>query len=163
MNFVSGKLKIALLLNRLVEWPTFFSKSNEMNTIFVYGTLKRGFCREEYLANQTFLGQAMTKPLYGLVDCGDYPGLLQLDDLAHQRLAKSIHGELYEVDELCKRILDRVEDVDGGLYRFDKIQIESITPNRVGLMNKNGPPIFAYFYAKDATGFPDCGRAWTKK
>lgn len=147
--------------------PACFCIANErtdfMTTIFVYGTLKRGFCREEYLTNQKFLGKAITPSLYALVDCGDYPGLICVDDSSPQRLARSIHGELYEVDDVCLRELDKVEDVDGGLYRFDKIQIESVIPNRDDQMSQNRQPIFTYFYAKDATSFPDCGNAWTKK
>lgn len=134
-----------------------------MTTIFVYGTLKRGFCREKYLTKQELIGEAITQPRYALVDCGDYPGLICVDDSDQQRLARSIHGELYEVDDHCLRKLDKVEDVDGGLYRFDKVQIESVIPNRDDQMSQNRQPIFTYFYAKNTTDFPDCGNTWTKK
>jgi gamma-glutamylcyclotransferase (GGCT)/AIG2-like uncharacterized protein YtfP len=90
-----------------------------MRRIFVYGTLKRGFCRHDALSNQTFLGIAITKPNYKLFDLGSYPGLV----FAEQ--GKSIQGELYDVDDDCLRKLDVIEGVSVGLYRRDPIQLLS--------------------------------------
>ena len=80
--------------------------------IFVYGTLKRGFCRAHLLTGQQFLGEARTQPLYRMFNCGTYPGLklVPKDGLP-------IVGELWSVDSECLARLDREEGVAEGLYR----------------------------------------------
>ena len=60
--------------------------------LFVYGTLKRGGRRHGPLAQETYLGEARTLPLYALHDLGAYPGLKECTDGG-----QVVHGELYEV------------------------------------------------------------------
>ena len=44
--------------------------------LFVYGTLKTGFCRNPYLDEQQLVGPVQTANRYRLVDCGNFPGLI---------------------------------------------------------------------------------------
>jgi len=134
-----------------------------MVTVFVYGTLKRGFCRSAYLREQEFMGTAVTQPFYALVDCGDYPGLIRVENSSHTRVPRSILGEIYRIDSNCLRHLDLVEDVENGLYRFDQIQIESFNWYAKKLNGKIPQSVYTYFYARDTTDFPDCGNEWTRK
>ncbi|WP_166829527.1 gamma-glutamylcyclotransferase family protein [Thalassoroseus pseudoceratinae] len=113
--------------------------------VFVYGTLKRGFCRASALANQQFLGDAQTVPKYRLVNCGDYPGLLASEP------GKSIRGELYAVDVYCLQRLDDIEAVNEDLYRRGPIELES---------PYHQTPVVAYFYNQDTTNMPECGTSW---
>lgn len=115
-----------------------------MSLLFVYGTLKRGFCRESFLAGQTFLGEAQTEPLYRMYNCGSYPGLRE------QSPGLAILGELWEVDAECFKRLDAEEGVDEGLYERRAIQL---SPHREG--------VEAYFYLKSVAGMPDCGDCWS--
>lgn len=78
--------------------------------LFVYGTLKRGEPRHRYLVGQTLIATVATIPAYRLLSVGDYPALVRRDD------GRSIEGELWEIDEACVRVLDRVEGVEQGLY-----------------------------------------------
>lgn len=120
--------------------------SSQASTIvFVYGTLKRGFCRASALADQQFIGEARTVPKYRLVNCGEYPGLLSTDR------GKSIQGELYAVDAKCLHQLDEIEAVEEELYRRGPIELES---------PYHQTPVMAYFYNQDTTGMPDCGTSW---
>ena len=134
-----------------------------MLTVFVYGTLKRGFCRSAYLREQEFMGTAVTQPIYGLVDCGAYPGLIDVRNLCDSRVPQAIHGEIYRIDSDCLRELDLVEDIDNGLYRFDQIQIKSFNWKAKNLKAKIPQSVYAYFYSRDSTNLPDCGNEWTKK
>lgn len=134
-----------------------------MLTVFVYGTLKRGFCRSAYLRDQEFMGTAVTHPIYGLVDCGAYPGLIDVRNLCDSRVPQAIHGEIYRIDSDCLRELDLVEDIDNGLYQFDQIQIKSFNWNAKNLNAKIPQSVYAYFYSRDSTNLPDCGNEWTKK
>ena len=117
--------------------------------IFVYGTLKRGFCRAQFLAGQTFLGEASTPPKYRMYNCGTYPGLKLVAD------GLSIRGELWSVDEACLVRLDREEGVDEGLYSRSVIELATT------LLDSVAPaPVEAYFYCGAISEFPDCGDQW---
>ena len=114
--------------------------------IFVYGTLKRGYCRHFVLAGQRFLGEARTAPAYRLVRVGSYPTLVQAD-----KKGLSIVGELWEVDRGALIELDGVEGTDVGLFERRPIRIEAPW---------NTIAAEAYFYVADASAFPDCGTVW---
>lgn len=71
--------------------------------LFVYGTLMRGAGAHHLLAGASFLGEARTEPGYTLVDCGDWPALIE-------RGHRSIEGEVYAVDPARLPELDAYED-----------------------------------------------------
>jgi gamma-glutamylaminecyclotransferase len=71
--------------------------------VFVYGTLLRGEVNHHLLADATFLGLHRTEPRYSLLVLGAYPGLLPGGGTA-------VHGEVYAVDGVGLRRLDRLED-----------------------------------------------------
>jgi hypothetical protein len=62
--------------------------------LFVYGTLKTGYGANRMLDEQTFVGEATTKPDYRLYDLGPYPVLKEAPGEG-----KVIHGEVYEVSD----------------------------------------------------------------
>lgn len=119
--------------------------TNTFTFVFVYGTLKRGFCRAGALADQRFIGEAYTVAKYRLVNCGEYPGLLQNES------GNSIQGELYAVDADCLQRLDEIEAVDEDLYRREPIELQTPYHQTAAV---------AYFYHQDASGMPDCGSQW---
>jgi gamma-glutamylcyclotransferase (GGCT)/AIG2-like uncharacterized protein YtfP len=124
---------------------TIESAPNLTMRLFVYGTLKQGRSRAHYLREATLLGLAVTRPLYRLVDCGNYPGLVPWQP------GTSIQGELWDVTQQCLQILDQVEGVASNLYQRAEVQLQQ--PQHAG-------PIFTYLYQPDATGLPDCGPCW---
>ena len=69
---------------------TQLSASTGSVLLFVYGTLKRGHCRARMLDGQRFIGGVQTKPIYRLVNCGKYPGLIRADTAD----GRAIEGEL---------------------------------------------------------------------
>jgi gamma-glutamylcyclotransferase (GGCT)/AIG2-like uncharacterized protein YtfP len=111
--------------------------------LFVYGTLKRGFCRESFLAGQTYLGVVQTEPRYRMYNCGSYPGLRE------ESPGLAIQGELWKVDAESLKRLDVEEGVDEGLYERRAIEL---SPTRAG--------VEAYFYLRSVSGMPDCGDCW---
>lgn len=113
--------------------------------LFVYGTLKRGYCRAHYLQGQVFLGEAVTQPGYRMYNCGEYPGLIAAAD------GGAIEGELWAVDAERLAILDQVESLDAGLFKRDLILLS--------------PPfeedsVEAYFYRQSVRDLHDCGCRW---
>src|SRR5690606_18657156 len=110
--------------------------------IFVYGTLKKGHCRQHVLKNQKFIQYAETSPNYRLYNCGSYPGLVESDT------GVSIKGELWEVDEECKELLDAIEGVP-YLYKLQSI-----------LLNGVNDEVFSYFFQLNTSNLEDCGDCW---
>lgn len=109
--------------------------NNNYATVFVYGTLKKGFCNAEYLQDSEYLGPSKTKhPNYSLVGVFsndyDYPGLLH-DGKDY------VEGEIYNIDAATLKKLDVLEEVDIE-YRRELVQLE------------NGESAWAYFYMEDA-------------
>lgn len=113
--------------------------------VFVYGTLKRGQCRARFLNGQQFLGEGRTAPIYRMVNCGEYPGLIESAD------GLAIEGEVWDVDQKCLAELDREECIDVGLYARRDIRLQAPHDQAV---------IEAYFYLGDVRGLPDCGTCW---
>ena len=114
-----------------------------MQNIFVYGTLKRGQQWAAPLADQEFLTQAQTVADYWMFDLGSYPGLVD----AAPKLGDSIGGEVYRVDDECRRILDEIECVDAGMYELREIALK----DGDGGDSISGA-VFAYFYLGDVEG-----------
>ena len=113
--------------------------------LFVYGTLKRGFCRHKAIAEQTFLGPARTASRYLMYNVGSFPGLVHATDGAE------IEGELYEVDDALLAVLDRIEGTDMGLFR--RKAIELVEPHTNGQVE-------AYLYLPDVAAAQLCGTNW---
>jgi len=74
--------------------------------LFVYGTLKRGQKNHFRLADQEFLGEAVTAPGYRVFDLGPHPGLVR--DAA---TGLAVRGELFAVNDRCLAELDAFEEV----------------------------------------------------
>lgn len=117
-----------------------------MTTLFLYGTLKRGGSNHLFLANQRFLGLARTVPGFTLYSLGEYPGMVRAPgDTA------GVTGELWEVDDGCLAELDRLEDLDEGLYeRIDVL----LAPNPLAGSAQT------YLYLHPHHGLAPIGSEW---
>ena len=117
-----------------------------MQRIFIYGTLKRGLSNSHYLAGQTFVGEAQTQPVYRLVSLGEYPGMIPVESEG-----LSIKGEIWEVDEECRKQLDVLEGVAEGMYE--------LVPAKL-LPPYDDSAITTYVYRWPTGGAPDAGDEW---
>ncbi|WP_417382704.1 gamma-glutamylcyclotransferase family protein [Gimesia sp.] len=120
--------------------------ANSDTLIFVYGTLKRGFCRAHNLQGQTFLSTAKTTAEYTMYNCGTYPGLVR-----NNGDGISIQGELWRVDHRALKLLDEVEGVAENLYQRGPIQL--IQPQVTETVE-------AYFYQRPVNQMPVIGDNW---
>ncbi len=78
--------------------------------VFVYGRMKQGGADHSVLAESQYLGQAVTAPVYDLLDLGGLPGLTTDGGMA-------VHGELYAVNERTLTSLDEFEDHPDTFHR----------------------------------------------
>lgn len=82
-------------------------ETKEKFKLFVYGTLKAGEYNHIYLDNATFLYRAQTSDKFAMVGADhEFPYILGESDKGHH-----IIGEVYEIDEDTKEMLDIVEGV----------------------------------------------------
>ena len=117
-----------------------------MNTIFVYGTLKRGGSNHLFLRGQKFLGVARTTPGFTLYSLGDYPGMVRAPGDA-----VSVTGEIWSVDDDCLAELDQLEGLDEGLYeRIDVL----LAPNGIAGSAQT------YLYLHQLDGLAPLGDTW---
>jgi gamma-glutamylcyclotransferase (GGCT)/AIG2-like uncharacterized protein YtfP len=87
------------------------------------------------LADQRFLGEAVTQPHYALLHLGAYPGLIH-----RARNGRAIRGELYEV---AVRMIETLDEMEGAprLFRLERVHLEG-----------HASDVLAYFYQQDADG-----------
>jgi gamma-glutamylcyclotransferase (GGCT)/AIG2-like uncharacterized protein YtfP len=130
--------------------------------IFVYGTLKSGHVRNNFLRDQKFIGVAYTEPNYKIYRHGNYPALI--DDSN----GFEIYGELYEVDESCLAGLDKLEGVDVGLFTRKTIKLNGYYLSSLPVEKNANQMLFSksalcyFFLNKDRfVGSKDCGQNWT--
>lgn len=108
--------------------------------LFVYGSLKRGCSNHYLIAEQEFLGPAITEPRYRLIDLGMYPGLVR-----NEANGLAVHGELWAVSEDCLVELDRFE---GEPYQREPVAIPGSTD------------VVAYFWKRTIPVLGRSGHVW---
>lgn len=119
-----------------------------MTLVFVYGSLKRGLSNAGWLKGQEFVGEADTRPGYRMYDWGGFPGMVEVSEGG-----LAIQGEVWRVDDRCMAGLDRLEDVDRGLYRRARVQLANAFANT---------EVVSYLYMKSVEGLRDAGSNWTE-
>jgi gamma-glutamylaminecyclotransferase len=117
--------------------------SEEPTILFVYGTLKRGFANHHLMAPQQFIGEAVTRPRYRVLDLGPHPGLI-LDEAN----GLAVKGELWAVSAECLARLDEFEEVPGPFIRA-RVEIE-----------RWGEEVDAYFWNRAMPAGTKSGNEW---
>lgn len=79
-------------------------KENEAGLVFVYGTLRRGFCNHHLLRRGGFVGTGETVPHLVMHVAGGVPFASDAE------AAYPVRGEVYTVDPVTLAELDRLED-----------------------------------------------------
>lgn len=86
-----------------------------LETVFVYGSLKRGYRNHALMAGCKFLGEGRTAPTFAMIDLGRYPGVI--------RGGATIAGEVFAVPSHRMGRLDRLED-NGRVYQRERTPID---------------------------------------
>lgn len=82
------------------------SDADSATAVFVYGSLMRGFGNHRLLSHADFKAEtSLTTTSHGLTSLGAFPALIPTDDM----IERTVHGELYEVDDYTLDDLDRLE------------------------------------------------------
>jgi gamma-glutamylaminecyclotransferase len=90
--------------------------------LFVYGTLKRGFRNHRLLAPADYIGPAKTERRFRLLDCGEYPALVEVPAKSLEIEPLEIQGEIFRIGPELLPALDELED-EGKLYRRTTLPI----------------------------------------
>ncbi len=115
-----------------------------MLKIFVYGTLKRGYCNHKYLKSSQFIGKAHIKG-YDLYDLIDYPAIVKCAD--DQRV---VYGEVYQICEQMLHQIDQLED-EGDLY--NRVQT-------IAYLDGQDILVSTYQFAQDISAYQKIGESW---
>jgi gamma-glutamylcyclotransferase (GGCT)/AIG2-like uncharacterized protein YtfP len=110
--------------------------------LFLYGSLKLGGENHRLVADQEYLGPAVTEARYRVVSLGRYPGLVEdpVNGLA-------VTGELWRVSRCCLLELDDFEGGEGAWVR-----------RPVAVVGMEG--VEAYFYAGPVPADAPSGAEW---
>lgn len=94
--------------------------------VFVYGTLLRGMCRANFLAESQFEGLGVIQAT--LFDLGAYPAI--------QRGNHRVIGEVYSIDNTLLRLLDSIEgylpdDSSNSLYMRESVKVTLLSDGSI--------------------------------
>jgi gamma-glutamylcyclotransferase (GGCT)/AIG2-like uncharacterized protein YtfP len=113
--------------------------------VFVYGTLKSGFCNHYLLEGCEFFGGAATVPTYKMIENG-FPVILADPE------GKPLAGEIYTVDDVTLARLDQLER-EGSSYDRKLIDVT------LSLVSGDRLPTKAFIYVGREDRF---GRAFAR-
>lgn len=122
------------------------------NLFFVYGTLKRNFTGNRYLANSSYLGEAVTTDEYSLYRSFFYPAMIL------EPSSLGVHGEIFRVSDSDKVLVDEYEGVEFNLYKCLPIQISKLNlldqyRDLVSAIMNGSSLVHAYIYQGKLAGF----------
>jgi gamma-glutamylcyclotransferase (GGCT)/AIG2-like uncharacterized protein YtfP len=88
--------------------------------LFVYGSLKKGFCNYHYMKNAKFLNKCRTKDKFTMFNLGEYPAI-------SEEPSYQIEGELYEIADDDLQTLQNIDELEQYPDFYDKkiIQLDS--------------------------------------
>lgn len=120
--------------------------TSERQLLFVYGTLKGGGANHAFLAGQTFVATARTRPGFRLYELDGYPGMVS-DPTA----TEGVTGELWMVDRPALQRLDELEGLAEGLYR--RAAVPLMSPHHQAVAE-------TYLYSRSIAGRKVIGSSW---
>jgi gamma-glutamylcyclotransferase (GGCT)/AIG2-like uncharacterized protein YtfP len=114
----------------------------ERTSLFIYGSLMRGFDLHHYMTGATFIGEGRVRGK--LVSLGRYPGLVAG--------SQYVRGELYELDDPAQ--LEALDDLE-EYYPERAEDSEYVRAEREVLLDDGRTRrAWMYIYNRDATGYP---------
>lgn len=90
---------------------------DKKHRVFVYGTLKKGIHNHRLLVSSDFIGNAYTLDTFKMFHVG-FP-VIKFSDHPD---AKSVYGEVYDVDDETLKRLDSLES-EGSMYDRKQINV----------------------------------------
>lgn len=112
-----------------------------MTSVFVYGTLRKGFKYHSLLQGAHFMGSATTCQRYALY-LAAYPCLIKGEAVSR------IRGEVYTID---RTMLERLDELENHPCEYRREQVQVILDDGRKL------PAWVYFYPEPIGTLESCG------
>jgi gamma-glutamylaminecyclotransferase len=115
----------------------------DLDLLFVYGTLKQGFCNFAINSGERLAGDYVTVQPFGLYILGApaLPWLVQRDPRG-----LAVRGQLFRISPPAWPTIDALEQVDEpGWYRRERIQVRRVADGG----DSHGPALTAFVYFGD--------------
>jgi gamma-glutamylcyclotransferase (GGCT)/AIG2-like uncharacterized protein YtfP len=107
-----------------------------INKVFVYGTLKKGFHNHSVLQGAEYIGTANSVQKFNMINLGGFPAVLYNSDDGYQ-----ISGEIYKIND---KILDRLDILEGEGTFYDRVPDDFFMVGNKP--NKNGRKFKCWIY-----------------
>jgi gamma-glutamylaminecyclotransferase len=106
-----------------------------MHRVFVYGSLKQGYCNSSLLRNDRYIADRLTEDdTYVMRSLGSFPGVVRS---YNGMQCRPVSGELYEVSSYTLNRLDILES-NGHFYNRELIKLrEEKDPAWMYLLNSD--------------------------
>jgi gamma-glutamylcyclotransferase (GGCT)/AIG2-like uncharacterized protein YtfP len=124
---------------------------NQLYTLFVYGSLRRGFQSEAYGYISRYFTLAGTAKVKGcLYDMGDYPAAIPSED------EKYIQGELYQVKDKAEFdwAIEQIDDYEGLNVEAGETPLYRRNSTKALLADGSLTDAWVYWYNGSVEGKP---------
>ncbi|WP_135604616.1 gamma-glutamylcyclotransferase [Methanococcoides sp. NM1] len=101
-----------------------------MSLLFVYGTLKSGYCNHHLLGNSVLVSENCTKERFRMLDMKDFPGVVMSEPTSR------ISGELFNVD---RETLNAIDDLEGKWFFREDVLLDNGSKAGMYFLSPNVP------------------------
>tara|TARA_Y100000593_G_C4317736_1_gene341825 strand:+ start:1498 stop:1908 length:411 start_codon:yes stop_codon:yes gene_type:complete len=88
----------------------------EINKVFVYGTLKKGYHNHDFLEGSELIGTAESLSKFKMINLGGFPAVLYNSDDGYK-----ISGEIYKIND---KILERLDFLEGEGTFYNRVEAD---------------------------------------
>tara|TARA_R100000734_G_C3317632_1_gene110970 strand:- start:3023 stop:3433 length:411 start_codon:yes stop_codon:yes gene_type:complete len=108
----------------------------DIDKVFVYGTLKKGFHNHDIIDGGNYIGTAQSVEKFNMINLGGFPAVLYNSDDGYQ-----ISGEIYQV---TPKILQRLDILEGEGTFYNRVEDNFFMVNNKP--RKNGQNLKCWIY-----------------
>ncbi|WP_406661519.1 gamma-glutamylcyclotransferase family protein [Methanolobus sp. ZRKC3] len=95
--------------------------------VFVYGSLKKGFCNHPLIEGSEFICETHTKESYAMLDLHRFPGVIK------DKKISIIYGEVYDPEDT---VLEQLDIFEGSWYTRENVELDAGFPAQMYFLKR---------------------------